>query len=379
MTASAIPVANGLIDTTLRDGEQTPGVSFSPDQKVAIAKALAAAGVCEIEAGIPAMGAEERAVIRHIVDLGLPCRISAWCRAREEDILSAQDAGVDAVHFSLPVSERQLAILGKDAAWVLDTIPRFVEFARSRFGYVSMGVQDASRTDPDFILHVAQCAAGAGANRVRLADTVGVWEPFAVRDTFEKLRGQTDLELAFHGHNDLGMATANTLAAFDGGAVYADVTVIGLGERTGNTPLEEAAVASYIVRGDALGIRLEELDALCRAVSDYSGRLIAPSKPIVGERVFTHESGVHCHGLLRDPLSYQPFNPQDVGGRSACFVYGKHSGRDSLRHLLRENGIAPEEAQVATLLEQVKARATAARQALSAESVLGLWRELTSA
>ena len=221
-----------LTDTTLRDGEQAPGVVFTRGQKLALAEALAEAGIPEIEVGTPAMGEDECRTIREAAGLGLPCSLTAWCRAREDDIEAAARCGVEAVHLSLPASPLLCRALEKSMGWVLDRVAALVPFARDQFGFVSVGAQDASRADPGFLTELALAVRDAGGDRLRLADTVGVWNPLQAGDAFVRLGGAVPgLWLAFHGHNDLGMATANSVAALDAGARSVDVTVNGLGER----------------------------------------------------------------------------------------------------------------------------------------------------
>ncbi len=343
-----------LIDTTLRDGAQSPGVVFTRQQQLAIAGALADAGIDEIEAGIPAMGEDERSTIRAIAGLGLGCRVTAWCRAREEDIELAAATGVSAIHLSFPISAILLRALRKCESWLLDELERLVLIVRGRFDFVSIGVQDAARADRLLLSRFAMRAADLGAHRLRLADSVGVWNPQSVRRVYRSVhRAAPGLQLGAHMHDDLGMATANSLSALQSGASSADVTVLGIGERAGNAPLEQLAVAAAL-SGLRCRVRTERLGGLCRLVATAARRPIRPNQPIVGQAIFDHESGIHVQAILRDPRSYEPFAPETVGRTGRRLLVGRHSGAASLAHALADLGIDVDETTVRLLLPHVR-------------------------
>ncbi|MEH2181498.1 homocitrate synthase [Nostoc sp.] len=362
-------------DTTLRDGEQAAGVAFTLQEKVAIAKFLDAIGIPELEVGIPAMGDEETRAIAAISQLGLQAKLLGWNRAVISDIKASIACGLDRVHIAIPVSGIQIAAKFHGQWRVsLQKLKDSINFALDQGLWVAVGGEDSSRADDNFLLDVALYAQEWGASRFRFCDTVGVLDPFTTYTKVQRLVSALTIPLEIHTHNDFGLATANALAGIKAGASSVSTTVNGLGERAGNAALEEVVMAIKRIYGVDLGIDTSSLLELSQLVATASGADLPPWKAIVGENTFAHESGIHAHGVLQNPITYEPFAPEEVGWERRLVV-GKHSGRHLVANLLEQHGIFLNSQETQSVLDAVRHQSVQKKRSLTTEELLNLVRE----
>jgi len=362
-----------IIDTTLREGEQTPGLLFSLEQKKQILDGLVGIGVHEAELGVSSrLHPCPEPLISYCRTKHPELQLSLWSRCREEDIIHAARLKPDILSLSIPVSDIHLRDrLQKDRLWAMETMKRSIELAGNMGLAVSIGFEDATRGDIGFLLTMARAAERNGAIRIRLADTVGIASPAKITHLITLLQSElTGCLLAVHTHNDFGMATANAIAALEAGASFVDAVVLGLGERTGCARLEEIVGYLSLARGTT-ELQPEMLKPLARYVAEICGRKIAGNRPVVGENIFTCETGLHLQGLQNKPQTYEPFDPERVQAERKL-LFGSKSGRRAiLQHLTSlDKNFAGEIGEAAT--QTVRETAARLHRPLSNDELLGL-------
>jgi len=345
-----------IVDGTLREGEQSPGVHFTTAEKLEIARALDRIGVPLLDVGMPAVSPDEREAIRAITQAGLRASIGVSARLNRAEVDQAVACGADEIFLICSVSPLHLRYkLGMDEEGVRQLAENVVRYSIQQGLVVNFVAEDACRAETPFLCGIIKDAHKWGAQRAFICDTVGVAEPFRMRSLIEEIRSAIPPEMALgcHCHNDLGLATANTVAAVEGGAQYPSVTVNGIGERAGNSPLHEVVVAVEKNLNIKHGIDMGGLYALSKLVERCSGILIPPHAPVVGLNAFRHESGIHVDGILKNSRTYTGVDPQGLG-REPTFILGKHTGTQLIQYLLQQRGYQASEGEIQEILRRVK-------------------------
>ena len=367
-----------LEDTTLRDGEQAPGVVFDPETKLLIFRSLIATGVKWIEAGIPAMGGDEELALRHMLaEAESDVTLLSWNRGVISDIDQSLSLGFRAIHIGLPTSNILLRkSVGKDRRWLLETAGSLVKYTKDKGVFVSISAEDVGRSDPQFVIEYAGVVREAGADRLRLSDTVGVMTSHQYAAIVTAVLKAVRVDLQCHTHNDFGQAVANTIAGLAAGARYFHATVNGIGERAGMPDLAQCAMSLRMQYGVNVGINFDKLLPLSELVAQETGQKLPPWQPICGANIFAHESGIHGKGTLNDERTFEPFLPDLVGGVRR-FVIGKHSGRSILEYHLQREGISPSPSIMNACLAGVRCEAHRLRRALTPKELVNLYSALT--
>jgi 2-isopropylmalate synthase len=363
-----------IFDTTLRDGEQSPGFSMNTGEKIRMARQLEALGVDIIEAGFPISSRGDLEAVQTVAKEVRTVPIAALARAKKHDVDAAiealKPAAASRLHIFLATSDLHLKVkLNMSREQALEAITSMIAYGRNHVGEVEFSAEDAGRTDIEYLCQVCRAAVDAGATTLNLPDTVGYAVPEEYGAMFTKVReylgDPAGITLSAHCHDDLGMAVANSLAAVRAGVRQIECTVNGIGERAGNASLEEVVVA-LAVRKESFGvetnIKLDQLFPSSRLLTEITGAQVAPNKAVVGANAFAHEAGIHQDGIIKNPLTYEIISPQTVGVPSRSLVLGKHSGRNALKTSLRDLGYEPSDADLAECYRRVTALADQAKQ-----------------
>src|SRR6202047_1799366 len=356
-----------IFDTTLRDGEQSPGFSMNTAEKIRLARQLAALNVDVIEAGFPIASWGDLEAVKKVAQEVRTVPIAALARAKKEDVSAAiealKPAAAPRLHIFLATSDLHLRVkLNMTREQALEAIGSMIRYGRQHVGEVEFSAEDAGRTDIGFLCQVCRVAVDAGATVLNLPDTVGYAVPEEYGAMFTRVReylgDAQGITLSAHCHDDLGMAVANSLAAIRAGVRQIECTINGIGERAGNASLEEIVVALAVRKesfGVTTGIRLGGLSPSSLMLSEITGAAVAPNKAVVGANAFAHEAGIHQDGIIKNPLTYEIISPQTVGVPARSLVLGKHSGRNALRQTLRDLGFEPTDTELAEVYSRVTA------------------------
>ncbi|MGB7969778.1 MAG: homocitrate synthase family protein [Methanobacterium sp.] len=345
-----------VYDTTLRDGEQTPGVCLRTPEKLQIAKKLDELGIHQIEAGFPVVSNEEKRSVKAIVKEDLDAQILVLSRTKKSDIDTAIDCDVDGIITFMGTSDLHLKHKIKmTREEILNVCMSSIEHAKDHGLFVAFSAEDATRTDLDFLKQLYKKADNYGVDRVHIADTVGAISPYGMEYLVKEIRPVVKAEIALHCHNDFGMALSNSIAGLLAGANAVSTTVNGIGERAGNCSLEELIMTLKIIYGIDLDFNISKFYEISKLVESLTHMKIPDNKPIVGKNIFRHESGIHVDAVIEEPLTYEPFLPEMVG-QQRRIVLGKHSGCRAVRAKLNECGIDVTKDELCKIVEQVKSK-----------------------
>ena len=343
-----------IFDTTLRDGEQTPGVSLTADDKIEIAHQLSKLGVDVIEAGFPSSSDGEKKVVKDIAKAGLTSEICALSRATRGDIDAALECDVDLIHVFIPTSPVQMQYaVNLTPEQVLAATVDSIEYVKKHGVKCEFSPMDATRSEMPFLKKVCKAAQDAGMDSLNVPDTVGIMIPKTTFKLIDELKTVITVPISIHCHDDFGLAVANSLAAVEAGAAQVHVAVNGLGERAGNASLEEVVMALHMIYKYKTGVNTRLLYSTSRMVASLTGITVQANKAIVGENAFAHESGIHTRGITEKPLTFEPINPELVG-RTRKLVAGKLAGTRGIKAELDEIGIHPTEEQIKEIVQRVK-------------------------
>lgn len=373
--AGNLPENIVLWDETMRDGEQTPGVAFSPEEKLQIATLLDEMGVPLMDVGIPVVSSEEARGVKAIANAGLDASIMAAARAVRKDVEACVDCGVDEIAIFIACSDLHLKYkLNMTREQVKEAAVQETEYAKDHGLKVSFVTEDTFRADLDYVVELYNACIEAGATRAVICDTVGVMTPVGIRWFVDQVKPRFHpVQLSFHGHNDFGLAVANSLAAVEAGVEVPHTCVNGLGERSGNASFEEFVMTLEALYEHRTGVDVSRLYEVSRLVEKLSGVPVGVNKPVVGYNAFSHESGIHADGVIKHTATYEPIQPERIG-RTRQFIYGKHTGSASVSERLKSRGVEASKEQVQNLVQLIK-EYSEGKSKIDAHAFIELFRE----
>jgi len=349
-----LPKSVKVFDTTLRDGEQTPGVSFMHDEKIQIAEQLDKLGVNVIEAGFPINSAQEKQVVKEIAEMGLISDVCGLSRVVKGDIDVCMDCNVDIVHIFISTSDIHIKHqMGTTREKVKEKIVAAVSYIKDQRVKCLFSPMDATRTNKDYLIEICKIVEETGADMINIPDTIGVMNPPAMRYLISEIKKAVEIPLDVHCHNDFGLAVPNTLAAVEAGASQVQVTVNGLGERAGNADMEQTIMGLEVLYGVKTGINTEYLTEASKIVEQFSDIKLPPNFPIVGRNAFTHESGIHADAVLKKACTFESITPEMVGQKSRI-VLGKHTGSHAVKNALKSLDYGVSDEQLGEITRRIK-------------------------
>lgn len=344
-------------DTTLRDGEQTSGVSFSRENRMLIAKKLDEIGIDFIELGFAASSEKQCDDIRQITKVGLKAKTMSLARPLKSDIDAALRSGVDGVILVIGFSDIHLKYkFKKKYSEVLNIMSKGIKYAKNNGLYVQISAEDATRTPNERLAELASLGDKLGADRICISDTLGLGTPELITSEVKSIRSACNMPISAHCHNDFGLAVANSIAAVTAGAEFLAVTVNGIGERCGNASFEQCVMALTQIYDYDTNINLKKIKEVSKLVSDVTNIQLEPTRPIVGKNCFRHESGIHVNGILKNPQCYEPYNPELIGSKSEI-VIGKTNGISAIKYFAMKLGVKLDDSDCTVILEQVQKKA----------------------